>query len=394
MIGSIIGDIVGSTREFKPIKKTEFMWLPKLSGITDDTILTIATADALLNGLDFAKTYKYWGHQYPNPKGAYGVRFKEWLLSESDEPYGSYGNGAPMRVGPIGWLKADLETCLELAKKSAECTHNHEEGIKAAKAVTEVIWLCRNGLPKETAIQNVALKYDYVIDKTLAEMRPDYRFDETSQGTVPVALRCVLEATNFEQAIRLAISMGGDADTLAAITGSMAEVCFPADYACMCEAISYLPFDLSDCLFRFYEDQNFGFDLVYDLALVQWIKSYKKAIYEILWNDKVEVVMLDSKLRINKTTIGLITAANPNSNILTEDENQERNAELKQVLDEMKCTYVGSNGKDVSGSWPEEKGFAVLGLTKDQLIQLAKQFGQNAIVYLEDGKPSELVWCR
>lgn len=393
MIGSVIGDLVGSTREFKPIKKTEFQWIPKGSAITDDSILSIATADALLSEISFAESYKNWGRAYPNPKGAYGVRFKEWLHSDSDDAYGSYGNGAPMRVAAIGWLDKDVDYVISKAAESASCTHNHPEGIKGAQCIAEVIWHIRNGMSKNEAILQVAEKYEYDISKTLFEIRPDYRFDETSQGTVPVALRSVFEAENMEQAVRFAISVGGDADTLAAIAGSIAEACFEPDYRIFCEAISYLPSDLSEVVFQALENTQFGYGKHYSASKLKLIHAYKNAIYEIHWNDQVETVLLDSKQRSNKTTIGIISGYNPNGQMISEVENQEFNNVLKHELEAMKCTFFPALGKDTLGIWEPEFGFAVLGLTKDQLISLAKQFNQNAIVYLEDGKPSELVWC-
>lgn len=393
MFSTIIGDIVGSTREFKPIKKTQFTWLPTGSSYTDDTILTLATADAILSGITFTESYRKWAKFYPHPKGAYGARFKEWVNSDSVEPYGSYGNGSAMRIGPIGWLNSDLETILIKAEESAAATHNHPDGIKGAKCIAECIYHFRMGEPIAEVILAMADKYQYDVTKSLAEIRPDYRFDETCQGTVPAAMRSILESLSIEQAIRNAISLGGDADTLASITGSLAEAAFAPDYRFFTQAVSYLPFDMSGVLFQAIQDSRFAYLHRFDSVFIQLIKMYKNAEYEILWNDNSERIRIDGKIVTNKTTIGIITAANPKSVELSSDENDRRNENLKRDLEEIGCKFVDSIAHDPLKIWQQEKGFAVFGLTKMQLVELARKYEQHAIVFLEDGNPSELVWC-
>jgi len=393
MFGTIIGDIVGSTREFKPIKKTQFNWLPNGSSYTDDTILSLATADVFLSNISFVQAYRRWAKFYPNPKGAYGPRFKEWVLSESDLPYGSYGNGSAMRVGPVGWLDSDLDIILQKAYESAISTHSHPEGIKGAQCVAECIYYFRRGEPVAEVILSMSDKYGYDVTKSLAEIRPDYRFDETCQGTIPAALRCVLESLTVEQAIRNAISLGGDADTLAAIAGSMAEAAFPPDYSLMAQALSYLPYEISNIVFQSYSSLQFGYSHRFDSVLINLLKNYKNADYEILWNNQSEKVKIDGKIVSNKTTIGIITAYNPKSIVISDEQNELRNENLKKDLDDLKCTYVKAVSHDPLEVWKAENGFAVLGLTKTQLIQLAKKYEQHAVVFLESGKPSELVWC-
>lgn len=393
MIGAILGDIVGSTREFKPIKTTDFKWIPKGSAITDDSILSLSTLDALLHHFDFAKTYKHWGNSFPSPKGAYGARFKEWLLSDSYEPYESYGNGAPMRVSPIGWLNLPLDRTLELAEKATICTHNHPESVKAAKSVTESIWHLNRGVEITELIPQIAKKYGYVIEKSLAEIRPDYRYDESSQGTMPAVFRCLLESKSIESAIRNAVSLGGDADTLASITGALAEAAYPADYKWVCQVLSHVSEPFSDLIFKGLFDNRFRYTSKYDIHILKTIQGYKNTRYEIHWNDGIETVLIDAKPKMNKTTIGIITAYNPLSQVLPIEENEARNMILAQKLEAFGCTYFVAYGKDPSGAWEAEKSFAVLGLTKAQITQLAKEFNQHAIVFVEEGMPPELVWC-
>jgi ADP-ribosylglycohydrolase len=393
MIGAILGDIVGSSREFKPIKTTDFKWIPKGSAFTDDSILSLATLDAVIHQLDFAATYKHWGTTYPSPKGAYGVRFKEWLLSDSNEPYGSYGNGAPMRISPIGWLNLPLDEVLILAEKATACTHNHPEAIKASKTVVEAIWRLNRGAELKDVIPLVANTYGYSLDKSLAEMRPDYRFDESSQGTMPAVLRCLLESKSMESAIRNAVSLGGDADTLASITGALAEVAYPADYKWVCQVLSHVSEPFSNLIFKGLFDDRFRYISKYDVNILKTIQGYKNTRYEIHWNDGIEVVLIDSKPRMNKTTIGIITGYNPHSQILPKEENEARNASLIKKLEEFGCTCFNAFGTDPTGEWEAEKSFAVLGLTKAQITQLAVEFNQHAVVFMEEGMPPELVWC-
>lgn len=223
MIGAIIGDIVGSTYEFAPTKRYNFELLPAGSDYTDDTIMCVAVADAILHGLPFAETMHKWGNRYPNPKGSYGGSFAAWLRSEELEPYNSFGNGSAMRVAAIGWAGDNLMAVQLTAYKSAECTHNHPEGIKGAVAVATAVYLARCGHTKADIKQRIEQQFSYDLSFDLQERRRTYGFDESCMGTVPVAIKCYLESKDFEDAIRLAVAMGGDADTLGCITGAIAE---------------------------------------------------------------------------------------------------------------------------------------------------------------------------
>lgn len=221
MIGAIIGDIVGSVFEQKQIKTTKFKLLNPGSRFTDDTVLTVAVADALLQDRDYAQSLRKWGQKYP--AAGYGENFEKWLFMEDPQPYNSWGNGAAMRVSPAGFAFKNLSEVLEEAQASAAVTHNHEEGIKGARAVAAAIFMARSGNSKSEIKNYIQLEYKYDLGRSIAEIRPGYSFDISSQGSVPEAITAFLESTDFESALRLAISLGGDSDTLACISGSIAQ---------------------------------------------------------------------------------------------------------------------------------------------------------------------------
>lgn len=253
MIGAIIGDYVGSAYEFHNTKDYSFEMITTQSDITDDSIMSIAIADAILQSKPYAERMRYWGNKYPNPKGAYGGSFSAWLHSSNPQPYNSWGNGAAMRVSPIGWAFSGLEQVLLQAKLSAECTHNHEEGIKGAQATATAIYLTRNGETKQWIKKYIESKFGYNLSFKIADIKESYKFDESCQGTVPPAIVCYLESTSFEDAIRLAVSLGGDSDTLGCITGSIAEAnqtySIPVDI--MEAAFKTMPSDLKTIVNRF-----------------------------------------------------------------------------------------------------------------------------------------------
>jgi len=221
MIGAIAGDIIGSVYEFYGIKSKEFPLFVEASQFTDDTVLTIAVADVLLGGGDYAGTFREYYARYPD--SGYGGRFHQWARSKDMGPYNSFGNGSAMRVSPVGWLFDDLESVLSEAKRSACVTHNHPEGIKGAQATAAAIFMARQGESKDTIRDYLIRGFGYDLSRTVDEIRPSYHFDETCQGTVPAAMISFLDSTGFEDCIRNAISLGGDADTLACIAGSVAE---------------------------------------------------------------------------------------------------------------------------------------------------------------------------
>ena len=229
MYGAIIGDIVGSVYEFDNIKTKDFPLFSAGSSFTDDSIMTVAVASALLRsretGLPFPSVLvaemQRFGSLFPHPTGAYGSRFAQWLRSPDPQPYNSYGNGSAMRVSPCGLIAKTLEEALELAAQSAEVSHNHPEGIKGAQATAAAVFLAKTGSSREE-IRAYLSEHFYPLTRTLSEIRPDYVFSESCQGTVPEAITAFLESTSFEDAIRNAISLGGDSDTIGAITGAIA----------------------------------------------------------------------------------------------------------------------------------------------------------------------------
>lgn len=267
MLGAIIGDIVGSIYEWHNIKTKDFPLFKDSCFFTDDTVMTVAVAEGLMNGGkkdDFIDAMKKYGRMYPD--SGYGVRFNNWIFSNDRKPYNSFGNGSAMRVSPCAWLmdckqyartgqlpeygRAEARICTEV-------THNHPEGVKGALATADAIFLCRyyfggfhaeNEPPIDSdpagcrcrVKEHVEKVYGYDLSKTLDEIRPKYYFNETCQETVPQAIIAFLESTDFEDAIRNAISLGGDSDTLAAITGSIAEAAYGIPERIREKAISYL----------------------------------------------------------------------------------------------------------------------------------------------------------
>lgn len=221
MLGAIAGDIIGSIYEFNNIKTKDFPLFSNSCFFTDDTVLTVAIADRLLNGGEYVDLFKQYHDQYPH--AGYGGKFQLWAKSNSKEPYNSFGNGSAMRVSPVGFAFNDIDTVLIEAKHSAECTHNHPEGIKGAQATAAAIVMARHGFSKSAIKSYIEENFNYNLSQEIAEIRETYQFNETCQKTVPEAIICFLESTDFEDAIRNAISIGGDSDTLACITGGIAE---------------------------------------------------------------------------------------------------------------------------------------------------------------------------
>lgn len=221
MIGAIIGDVIGSRFEVNNVKHKEFALFHRKSRFTDDTVLSIAVADCILNSRSYQKAIKEYGQFYP--AAGYGGRFKDWLSGKIDGPYNSWGNGSAMRVSPIGFAYDSTDMILAEAKKSADITHNHPEGVKGAQAMAMAVYWARRGLSKADIKTSVEEMFDYDLSRTIADIRPIYKFDVSCQGSVPEAMIAFLESTDFEDAIRTAISIGGDSDTIASMTGALAE---------------------------------------------------------------------------------------------------------------------------------------------------------------------------
>ena len=249
MLGAIIGDIVGSRFEFHNTDKYNFGKLfTKQCDFTDDTICTVAIAHAILKAdYNYKDALLYWCRKYPNPMGSYGGSFARWINSEDPQPYNSFGNGAAMRVSPVAFAWSTSADVIREAIATASVSHNHPEGIKGAMATALATFALRKSHNKETAIRIEQLFYDLNAKYTRG------RFDETCQGTVPVALRIISESCDFEDAIRMAMAWGGDSDTLGAIVGGMAEALYGIPSDIKAAAMEYLPADMRIVINEFYD---------------------------------------------------------------------------------------------------------------------------------------------
>lgn len=261
MYGAIIGDIIGSRFEFDRGHKTkEFELFTKRCEFTDDTVMTVAVAEALMDaGPDaneekvkalLIKSMKKWGHVYPG--AGYGGRFVTWLFSRKTEPYGSYGNGSGMRVSPVGWLYDSIERTREVARWTAEVTHNHPEGIKGAESVAAAIYLARTGSSMEEIADYIKDEFGYDLSRTVDEIRPGYHHVEDCMHTMPEAFTCFLESESYEDCIRNVMSIGGDTDTLGAIAGAVAEAYWGIPVTILIEAKKFIPKDIEAVVERFH----------------------------------------------------------------------------------------------------------------------------------------------
>jgi ADP-ribosylglycohydrolase len=220
MIGAIVGDIIGSVHEYAGTKSTDFELYHPDCSFTDDTVLTVAVADCLLHGHSYVDAFHEYFKRYP--QAGYGMRFTRWAVRRSRESYHSWGNGSAMRVSPVAYALDSFEQALAEAKRTAEVTHDHPEGICGAQAVTAAVYMARHGEAKAKIRETLERLFGYELNRRLDEIRPGYSFDESCQRTVPEAVIAFMEAENYEDAIRKAICLGGDADTLACITGGIA----------------------------------------------------------------------------------------------------------------------------------------------------------------------------
>lgn len=221
MLGALTGDIVGSIYEWNNIKTAEFPLFQDHCRFTDDSVLTVALAESILTGEDYGSLMKRYWRNYP--EAGYGRGFLRWARGENDGPYHSWGNGAAMRISPAGWAFDSLAQVLQKAEEYSVPTHDHPEGIKGAQAVAAAIYLGRTGSSKQKIREFLTESFNYDLTRSCDQIRPDYCFDVSCQGTVPQAITAFLESSDFENAIRLAVSLGGDSDTLACITGGIAQ---------------------------------------------------------------------------------------------------------------------------------------------------------------------------
>ncbi len=259
MYGAILGDMIGAPYEFDRGNKTKnFPLFSKESCYTDDTVMTVAVAEVLLNvsaSSDseikdaLVRSMRKWGRNYPN--AGYGMRFSSWLWSDDPAPYGSCGNGSAMRVSPVGWLYDSIEETRRLARLTAETTHNHPEGIKGAEATASAIFLARTGNSKDVIHTYIVQEFGYDLSRTCDEIRPEYRHVETCQESAPEAITAFLEGQDFEDVIRTAVSLGGDCDTVACIAGSIAEAYYDVPAWMKDECRKRLPKEMVQVLFSF-----------------------------------------------------------------------------------------------------------------------------------------------
>ncbi|MDT8388778.1 MAG: ADP-ribosylglycohydrolase family protein [Thiogranum sp.] len=226
MLGAIAGDIIGSVYEHDAIKTRDFPLFDARCRFTDDTVLSVAVADAILSGSPYRDALKSFGQRYPN--AGYGASFNRWLHSSGHLPYNSWGNGSAMRVSPVGFAFSTKDEVLRQARLSAKVMHNHPEGIKGAQATALAVFLARTGMDKAAIRDQLTERFGYDLERSLDSIRPAYKFDISCQGSVPEALIAFLESHSYEDAIRNAISLGGDSDTLACITGGIAEAFYGA----------------------------------------------------------------------------------------------------------------------------------------------------------------------
>jgi ADP-ribosylglycohydrolase len=250
MLGAIAGDIIGSFYEHHPTKSVEFPLFPERCRFTDDSVMTVAVAHAVLENRDYGSSMKHFGRRYPN--AGYGSSFIAWLFEPNIRPYNSWGNGSAMRVSPVGFAFDSADEVLLEARRSAEVSHNHPEGIKGAQATALAVFLARTTGSKELIRKEITGRFHYDLDRTIEEIRPSYEFDVSCQGTVPEAIIAFLESADYEDAIRRAVSLGGDSDTLACIAGGIAHAYYKDVPAQITKQVrKMLPVDLLVVLDKF-----------------------------------------------------------------------------------------------------------------------------------------------
>jgi ADP-ribosylglycohydrolase len=250
MIGALAGDIIGSIYEWDDINTTDFPLFQDTCHFTDDSVLTVALADAILHNASYIEKLREYYNIYPDAE--YGGRFRKWAKSRKPKPYNSYGNGSAMRISPVGWVYETLDEVLRKAEEYTVITHNHPEGIKGAQATATAIFLARHGATKDEIRQYITATFGYDLTMNCDDIRPTYQYDVTCQGTVPQALVAFLDSDGFEHAIRLAVSLGGDTDTLACITGGIAEAFYGIPDVIRETTLQYLSDDLKEVTELFY----------------------------------------------------------------------------------------------------------------------------------------------
>jgi ADP-ribosylglycohydrolase len=293
MLGAIIGDIVGSRWEFNPTNDYDFELLSDENGFTDDTICTVAVADALLKGRDFGESIHEWCNRYPHPMGGYGGRFAQWVRSENPQQYNSFGNGAAMRVSPVAHWFDTLDEVLDAAAATARPSHNHDEGIKGAQTVALAIFKAQ--VYRTYACKDASVFIDQILEECVEFSGYDInmpkasvlnRFDETCQGTVPVALKVISMATNYEDAVRMAVCLGADADTLGAIVGSIAEAIWGIPLERRMEIKKFLPDEMQDVIAAFFHACPRAFKPLIDTSFSE--TAYSEVAQDVLEHEEAQ----------------------------------------------------------------------------------------------------------
>lgn len=252
MLGAIIGDVVGSRFEFRNTDRYDFEFYHKECSFTDDTICTIAVADAIVRDMSYKDSLHQWCNKFPNPMGGYGGKFAQWVKSDNPQPYNSYGNGSAMRVAPVAWAFDELDLVKEEAERTAIVTHNHPEGVKGAVAVAHAIHYLR----MTHDIKGLENQMQEYYPRFMLADYPKGVFDETCMGTVPLCLKLVISSNSFEDAVRRAVAFGGDSDTIAAITGSMAEAAFRIPKDIFAPIFDYLTTEMNVVIGNFFQMLN------------------------------------------------------------------------------------------------------------------------------------------
>ena len=403
MFGAIAGDIIGSVYERQNIKSTEFPLFGEDSRFTDDSVLTIAVAHAILDKLDYADTLKLYGRKYPN--AGYGGSFRNWIFSSNNNPYNSWGNGSAMRVSPVGWAFNTAEEVLREAEKSAAVTHNHPEGIKGAQSVALAILMARKGEGKESIKQEIESRFGYNLSRRLSEIRPNYQFDVSCQGSVPESIIAFLESESFEDAVRLGVSIGGDSDTIACIAGSIAEAFYKEiPQHVIAEVKQRLPSDLWEIVGRFDLATNFSNGKLktnHD-ALNQLFEAYLKTDYVVKDGTIDLTLRIDEKnsdldnllIKYQSVSAAFLTAYNPYSQQLSRLENEKRQGELVSILKAEGYNFLYGYGQSQTEDWSPEPSVLILEINCQTAMEFARQFEQNAFLFIEKSTAPKLISSR
>lgn len=370
MFGAILGDIIGSPYEFDSnnIKSKDFPLFSEKSKYTDDSVMTVAVADALLSLgsqpdmglLEEAVIYsmRKWGRRYP--LAGYGTRFSLWLFSDDPSPYNSWGNGSAMRVSPVAWVFDSISSVRNAARITAAVTHNHKEGIKGAEAAASAVFLARTGSSKSDIKDYIEQEFGYDLSRSCDDIRPDYRHDESCAGTVPEALTAFLEGNSFEDVIRTAVSLGGDCDTLTAIAASVAEAYYGIDSRLKNEALSRLPKDLADTARRF--DIAYGVHLRYEISKVYEAVVFAERAHRGQLRKGSDTAYITHPMEVFQ----ILTAMNANDDLLIAGLLHDTVEDTSVTLEDIRLSFgeraaylVGSHTEDKSKSWDERKAAAI-----------------------------------